>query len=183
MGADPTMHTGPGSSCSGCRSVVCGRHPAQRDQCAPSLSTNPRSLADALSRQRLAMSTHERRARRLLCRRDSLACALCLALAVLHMRCDGNVHNGRTHPDDMAVAVRFRAPHVVAGCTTELDVTAAGLVQGVTYKMLVLVAGQAISFTNMRRRSRGHARRARKGLHTHFSTRCRRCLRARTRCE
>ena len=86
------------------------------------------------------MSTHERRARRLLCRRDSLACALCLALAVLHMRCDGNVHNGRTHPDDMAVAVRFRAPHVVAGCTTELDVTAAGLMQGVTYKMLVLVA-------------------------------------------
>ena len=90
------------------------------------------------------MSTQEHRAPHRPCRRetrDCLALALvCLALAFHHTCCDGNVHNGRTHPDDMAVYVRFRAPHVVAGRVTELDITVGGLVQGVTYKMLVLVA-------------------------------------------
>ena len=80
-----------------------------------------------------------RRAPQRPCRRDSLAFALLwLALAVRHACGEGE---GRTrHPDDVAAAVRFRAPHVVAGCSTELDVTAIGLVQGVTYRLVVSVA-------------------------------------------
>ena len=80
-----------------------------------------------------------RRAPHRLCLHHSLAFALlCLALAVRHACGEGE---GRTrHPDDVAAAVRFRAPHVVAGCSTELDVTAIGLVQGVTYRLVVSVA-------------------------------------------
>ena len=45
----------------------------------------------------------------------------------------------RRHPDDVAAAVRFRAPHCVAGCATELNITAAGMMQGVAYRLLVTV--------------------------------------------
>lgn len=44
-----------------------------------------------------------------------------------------------SHPDDLAVAVRLSAPSCVAGCATELKVIASGLVEGVTYRMLVEV--------------------------------------------
>ena len=40
----------------------------------------------------------------------------------------------------MAAAVYFRAPHVVAGCATELAIKAVGLVQGVTYILELSVA-------------------------------------------
>ena len=63
---------------------------------------------------------------------------LCLVLAVRHTCGEGD---GLTrHPEDVAAAVRFRAPLVVAGCATELNVTTAGLVQGVKYKLVVSVA-------------------------------------------
>ena len=63
---------------------------------------------------------------------------LCLVLAVRHTCGEGN--SPRAHPDDMAAAVRFRTPHIVAGSATELAVTAVGLAQGVTYRLRVLVA-------------------------------------------
>ena len=77
-----------------------------------------------------------RRALQRSCRRNSLAFALmCLAWAARHTCGEGD---GFTrHPEDVAASVRFRAPLVVAGCATELNVTTAGLVQGVTYKLVV----------------------------------------------
>ena len=48
--------------------------------------------------------------------------------------------SNRTHPDDVSAAVRFRTPHVVAGCATEFAITAVGLVQGVTYRLMVSLA-------------------------------------------
>ena len=80
-----------------------------------------------------------RRAPQRPCRLDILVYAvLCLAVAVRHTCGEGE---GRTrHPDEVAAAVRFRVPHVVAGCATELDVTAVGLVHGVTYRLAVSVA-------------------------------------------
>ena len=48
--------------------------------------------------------------------------------------------SNRTHPDDISAAVRFRSPHVVAGCATEFAITAVGLVQGVTYRLIVSLA-------------------------------------------
>ena len=72
------------------------------------------------------------------CRLDSLAFALlCLALAFRHTCGEGD---GRTHPDDVAAALRFREPHVVAGSATELAIVAVGLAQGVTYRLMVSVA-------------------------------------------
>ena len=63
---------------------------------------------------------------------------LCLVLAVWHTCGEGN--SPRAHPDDVAAAVRFRTPHIVAGSATELAITAVGLVQGVTYRLMVSVA-------------------------------------------
>ena len=63
---------------------------------------------------------------------------LCLVVAVRHTCGEGN--SPRAHPDDMAAAVRFRTPHIVAGSATELAVTAVGLAQGVTYRLMVSVA-------------------------------------------
>ena len=68
------------------------------------------------------------------CRFDSLAFVM-LCLAAVRQTC-GNL----AHPDDVAAAVRFRAPHAVAGYATELAITAVGLVQGVTYRLVVSVA-------------------------------------------
>ena len=48
--------------------------------------------------------------------------------------------SNRTHPDDISAAVRFRSPHVVAGGATEFAITAVGLVQGVTYRLIVSLA-------------------------------------------
>ena len=63
---------------------------------------------------------------------------LCLVLAVRHTCGEGD--SPRAHPDDVAAAVRFRTPHIVAGSATELAITAVGLAQGVTYRLRVLVA-------------------------------------------
>jgi len=72
------------------------------------------------------------------CRLDSLAFALlCLALAFRHTCGEGD---GRTHPNDVAAALRFRKPHIVAGSATELAIAAVGLAQGVTYRLMVSVA-------------------------------------------
>ena len=80
-----------------------------------------------------------RRALQRPCRRGSLAFALmCLALAARHTCGEGD---GLTrHPEDVAAAVLFRVPHALAGCATELDITAVGLVSGVTYRLVVSVA-------------------------------------------
>ena len=80
-----------------------------------------------------------RRALQRPCRRNSLVFALlCLVWAARHACGEGD---GRTrHPDELAAAVRFRVPHAVAGCATELDVTAVGLASGVTYRLVVSVA-------------------------------------------
>ena len=72
------------------------------------------------------------------CRCRSLTSALlCLALAVPHTCGEGDSHR---HPDHVAACVRFSKPQVVAGRTTELAITAVGLVQGVTYRLVVSVA-------------------------------------------
>ena len=61
-------------------------------------------------------------------------------------------------PAAVAAAVRFREPHVVVGCPTELAITAVGLVRGVNYRLVVSVSriGHVIyadraSFTRMRK--------------------------------
>ena len=65
------------------------------------------------------------------CRRGSLVLALfSLACGFLDTHGDSGGQPRRNHPDDVAVALRFRAPHLVAGCSTELDVTVVPLAQG-----------------------------------------------------
>ena len=75
------------------------------------------------------------------CRRGSLVLALlCLACVFLDTHGDSEGQPRCSHPDEVAVSVRFRVPHFVVGCATELDVTASGLVQGVTYTLKIVVA-------------------------------------------
>ena len=84
------------------------------------------------------MTQQKGRASHRSCRLDSLAFALlCLALACRHTWGEGH---GRTHPDDVSAALRFRKPHFVAGSATELAIVAVGLAQEVTYTLMVSVA-------------------------------------------
>ena len=64
----------------------------------------------------------------------------CLACGFLDTNGDSRGQPRRNHPDDVAMALRFRVPHLVAGCSAELDVTASGIVQGVTYTLAIVVA-------------------------------------------
>ena len=65
---------------------------------------------------------------------------LCLMFVRLYKLADGGTQVGRRHPDDVAVAVRFHTPRCVAGRATELNISVAGLVRGVTYRLLVVVS-------------------------------------------
>ena len=77
--------------------------------------------------------------------RRSLVLALLFFVNIVQ-RTRGDGGSRLRQPDDMAAAVRFGAPCCVAGCEADLNVTASGLVRGVTYRLLVVVArgGDAI---------------------------------------
>ena len=116
-----------GQGCQGC----------QKDTTSvDSLASSPTASHDRQAR----VMPRSRGLEHLLGRRSILPIALlCLTLVGRHAPAEG-VGLPRRHPDDVAVAVRFRAPHAVAERATELNVTAIGLVQGVTYRLVVLVA-------------------------------------------
>ena len=79
------------------------------------------------------------------CQRRGLVLALLFFVNIIQ-RTRGDGGSRLRQPDDIAAAVRFSAPCCVAGCAAELNVTAFGLVRGVTYRLLVVVArgGDAI---------------------------------------